>query len=88
MKKTYKMAPAEVGEVTLTMTFREARALWIVLGEIGGTGPLREVTEAAYDELLTLPGMPPREINFSVFRESMATYGVQSFPVLRSDFEL
>ncbi len=57
MKKTYKMAPAEVGEVTLTMTFREAKALRILAGHIGGVGPIRTVMDGIYSTLCEVPGL-------------------------------
>ena len=76
-----------VREVTLTMTFKEAKALRIVLGEIGGFGPLREVTEDTYRALLEVPGMPPVGSHLAPFTEYMG-HGFRPFPVLRKDFEL
>ncbi len=79
MKKTYKMAPAEVGEVTLTMTFREALALRILAGHLGGAGPIRAAMNKVHSTLCEVPGL-------GVFGPDNPFEG--GTPTMKEDFEL
>ncbi len=82
MKSRYTLAPpvpamSAVEEVTLTMTFGEARGLRILVGHIGGAGPIRKIISRIFDELEKVPGMPEYTTSpFECIVELSASYEV------------
>ncbi len=50
-------APILVGEVTLTMSWEDAKALRAITGHITGGGVLRAATDRIFDALSEVPGL-------------------------------
>ena len=82
MKVTFTKLPdptPPVNEVTLTMSYTDAKALRAVAGHLRGLGPLRLAMDRIFYTLCTVPGLE------DWFDDPFEEDGT---PQLREDFEL